>query len=237
MSVVISVVVVAAVLAGIVYFLHSNQEKQKIESAERSDPLPPLEKNLLDSVEQEHSPDSFELTSPTISSAATKPSRSSKKQSNAKPAPGNGWLEQCKEMRDSKRFDEAIALCEPHYPQLNAFKQACLVLRAQIRDMRKAQEDEQAVRAKLVELHRLACCSAFFHEKADELPPPLTANKLKELEAQQWQAINTDYESIGYEHIPLLTVTDQKLLGEILGQPRAHEHMRQYNSELWQALG
>lgn len=239
MSIVLSLLLAALLLAAIVYVLHKNQRKENAESIDRSDPLPPLERSLVDRVETETPDDQSENLAPKA-----RPSVKSSQRNQtiaAKPAEptvvkaksAKNWQEQCKTLRDAKSFDEALDVCARHYPQLNAYKQACLVLRAQLRANRGKNFDEQE---SLRELFRLAATAAFFHEKNEHLPPPMTAARLKELAQDQWNTLQCDYQDIGYQHLNLLTTTDCKLLIAAFGEPAQHRHMREVNISIWQQL-
>lgn len=234
MSIVLSLMAAAFLLGAIVYVLHQNQQKEKAESVERLDPLPPLEPSLVNHVKADSDDDKqFEskpATLPDNTAAPDVPVTIATKAA----ASVKSWQEQCKNQRDQHQYDAALQICSEHFPQHNAFKQACLVLRAKLRNSQN--QDETEKQRILRELYRHAAAAAFFHEKHAALPAPMRATQLKRLEQSQWDELIDDYQQVGYQHLTLLTATDCKLLIQAYGEPAKHEHMRELNSQIWQRL-
>jgi hypothetical protein len=243
MNIVIILIIVAVILAAMVYVLHRNQQNEKTEAADRANPLPPLERSLVAHVDSgEDDNEEFQLTPPKqrVKASADKPQVKSSQTSAeaskapAAAAPNKDWQLACKNLRDEHQYDEALELCKRNLPQLNAFRQACLVIRAKIRSERA--NGDPVIEPSLVQLHRMAASAAFFHEKNPQLPAPLSSTLLKSLANSQWESIVSDYTLVGYEHLSLLTATDQKMLVAAFGEPPEHAHMREFNSQVWQEL-
>src|SRR5690606_21310838 len=114
-----------ALLALIVYLLHAHQQQQKIDSVDRAVPLPPLEGEI-------HLPDAeapipaVELTpepEPPVPVAAV-----------AQVVPSADWLARSRTLKEQGDFDQALEIARSAYPQIGAFRQACVILRAQLRE-------------------------------------------------------------------------------------------------------
>jgi len=243
MSIVITLIIVAVILAAMVYVLHRYQQSEKAESADRANPLPPLERSLVDNVNAgEDDDEEFRLTPPTQRPTAREEAHGIKSAQTSTSAPPNtvakspskAWQVACKNLRDEHQYDEALVLCKSNFPQRGAFKQACLIIRAKIRlDRAKGNVN---LESNLVQLHRMAASAAFFHEKNAQLLSPLSSARLKHVANAQWESIVTDYPLVGYEHLSLLTATDQKMLIAAYGEPQKHTHMRELNDQVWRGL-
>lgn len=243
MSIAITLITVAFILAATVYVLHRYQQSEKAESADRANPLPPLERSLVDNVNADEVDDEeFHLTPPTQRPTARKKVHEIKSAQTSASTPPNpvakspskDWQVTCKSLRDEHQFDEALELCKSNFPQLNAFKQACLIMRAKIRSDRA--KGNVNLESNLMQLHRLAASAAFFHEKNAQLPALLSSAHLKHVVNIPWESIVTDYPLVGFEHLSLLTATDQKMLIAAFGEPQAHAHMRELNEQVWRGL-
>lgn len=243
MSIAIILIIVAVILAAMVYVLHRYQQSEKAESADRANPLPPLERSLVENVNSDEDDDEeFHLTPPNQRSPArtgVQNVKSAKSSASVSPnpvakIPDKNWQIACKNLRDNHQYDEALELCKSNFPQLNAFKQACLIIRAKIRSDRA--KGNVNLESNLMQLHRLAASAAFFHEKNAQLPALLSSAHLKHVANIPWESIVTDYPLVGYEHLSLLTATDQKMLIAAFGEPQAHAHMRELNDQIWRGL-
>jgi hypothetical protein len=238
MSIIIILIIVAVILTAMVYVLHRNQQNEKAEAADRANPLPPLERSLVANVDSGGDDnEEFQLTPPKQRVKVSVKSSHTSAESSKTPAAAaqnKDWLLACRNLRDEHQYDEALVLCKSNLPQLSAFKQACLVIRAKIRSERA--KGDLAIEPSLVQLHRMAASAAFFHEKNPQLPAPLSSTVLKSVTNSQWESIVSDYALVGYEHLSVLTATDQKMLVAAFGEPPEHAHMRKFNSQVWQEL-
>lgn len=244
MAILLSLLAIA-LLALTVYLLHSYQQQQKIDSVDRTVPLPPLETGIslagedlsedipggpteavADDKPSVAATDSLSPLPPTSSALPLSPSPST-----PIPAPSD-WLTQSRTLKDESRFDEALAIAMSAYPQIGAFRQACVILRAQLREQRRNGIDQEAT---LVALYRTCALAAFFHAPDDEIPPlPLSAQR--RLHDRSWLLLPMPYDQLGTLHLDLLTTTDVKMLTAAWGKPPRHERVRQYHESAWNTL-
>ena len=231
-----SIIAGIGLLIAIVWVLHKYQQKENVESVDRTLPLPPLE--LRQSTEDE-------LTDPEeILGLASAKTPNPEPQSIAEPAPvakaptttpnsaSDQWLASSKAQQAAGDFEQALATCHAALPQMGAFKQSALVLRAQIRAMNKAKQDSSQA---LQHLYDLAAMADFFHAKTAH-SKPLTPNQCKKINYNDYSELRAGYQDLGYEHLTLLTKTDSKWLTQAWGEPMAHSHMHTIHPKAWDRL-
>lgn len=190
-------------LALIVYALHKFQQKEKEESVDRNSPLPPLPlPQVLDD-----------------NGRATRRAPDEK-----------DWSLEVKSLKKSGQFRAALDVCKSAYPQMGAFKQACVLLRAEIREERRRGNNVQDC---LTELYRVSAMAAFFHEKIIG-SPAISASILKGLEYADFEHLAMPYKQLGHEHLKLLTPTDIKMLDDMWGPADSHQHVRELHHVAWQ---
>src|SRR5690606_18883925 len=218
-------------LALIVYLLHAHQQQQKIDSVDRTVPLPPLEGEI-------HLPDAetpipaVELTpepepepEPPVPVAAV-----------AQVAPSADWLARSRTLTEQGDFDQALEIARSAYPQIGAFRQACVILRAQLRELRKGKpEHSSRQEATLAALYHTCALAAFFHASDDNVPP-LSLSAQRRLRDRSWLTLPMPYDQLGTLHLDLLTTTDIKLLTATWGKPSQHRQVRHYHADAWNAL-
>lgn len=200
-------VMAAVLLAGIILFLHKSQQQNRREVAERSAPLAGLEGDFRISTP----PATADEDIPVIAPAGT----------------GNNWLNQVKRLREKGDADAALALCEQHYPRVQAFQQAALILRQQIREL---VEQHRPAHDCIRELYRVAAFADLFRSN----------NPYKPRDPQAaWQslsALDFDYRRLGTAELRLLTKRDVRHLEQLWGRPQAHLHAEEVLGGQWQAL-
>lgn len=200
-------VMAAVLLAGIILFLHKSQQQNRREVAERSAPLAGLEGDFRISTP----PATADEDIPVIAPAGT----------------GNNWLNQVKRLREKGDADAALALCEQHYPRVQAFQQAALILRQQIREL---VEQHRPAHDCIRELYRVAAFADLFRSSNPHKPRDPQA---------AWQslsALHFDYRRLGTAELRLLTKRDVRHLEQLWGRPQAHLHAEEVLGGQWQAL-
>jgi hypothetical protein len=200
-------VMAAVLLAGIILFLHKSQQQNRREVAERSAPLAGLEGDFRISTP----PATADEDIPVIAPAGT----------------GNNWLNQVKRLREKGDADAALALCEQHYPRVQAFQQAALILRQQIREL---VEQHRPAHDCIRELYRVAAFADLFRSNNPHKPRDPQA---------AWQslsALDFDYRRLGTAELRLLTKRDVRHLEQLWGRPQAHLHAEEVLGGQWQAL-
>lgn len=200
-------VMAAVLLAGIILFLHKSQQQNRREVAERSAPLAGLEGDFRISTP----PATADEDIPVIAPAGT----------------GNNWLNQVKRLREKGDADAALALCEQHYPRVQAFQQAALILRQQIREL---VEQHRPAHDCIRELYRVAAFADLFRSSNPHKPRDPQA---------AWQslsALDFDYRRLGTAELRLLTKRDVRHLEQLWGHPEAHLHAEEVLGGQWQAL-
>jgi len=115
---------------------------------------------------------------------------------------------------------------------MGAFKQSSLILRAQIRAVKKAKQDSDAA---LEQLYSLAALANFFHAK-DAQSKPLNPKACKQIDYNAFAELATPYQQLGYEHLSLLSKTDIKWMTQAWGEPAQHAQMRQLHTNEWENL-
>ena len=201
-------------IAIIVWLLHRQQKRATSEYAERHQPLPPLETPELEPGADPVDSDEDVVAGPDASGTDELP---------------GDWLRQCQQLRQAGQLEEAADLAERALPRLQAFEQQALIRRAQLREARRA-NDEERQRACLDALYRTAARASLLHDA----PHPgsdasTTPRRLADhLTTDQWQAIELPYQQIGHRQLRLLRKTDQQLLEAFHGHPERHTTARQW---------
>lgn len=226
----LSILAAIGLLVLIVWALHRNQRIENQESVDRNLPLPPIElkqsdANALSDVEDMLG---IEPASPVSRPA---PSTMKVEPTDAVVSPDQ-WLVRSRECVAQGDFEDALQLCESALPQMGAFRQSCVALRAQIRELKKKQ---QPYTDALEQLYQLASQADFFHGKTPNtkaLPP----SAVKQIDYAAWKALSSPYAVLGYKHVSLLTKTDAKWLVQEWGEPESHGYMRELHLAQWNTL-
>ena len=217
----LSILAAIGLLVLIVWALHRNQRIENQESVDRNLPLPPIELKQSDANELSDVEDMLGIEPEP--SPAPRP---------APVASPDQWLVRSRECASQGDFETALQLCESALPQMGAFRQSCVVLRAQIRELKKKRQSHSHA---LEQLYQLAAQADFFHGKTpntEALPP----SAVKQIDYTVWKTLSSPYAVLGYKHVSLLTKTDAKWLVQEWGEPESHGYMRELHLAQWNTL-
>jgi hypothetical protein len=191
------------VTAGLIWVLHRNQQRNALEIAERSAPLPGVEESSLTELRQEPEQE---------------------------PGAGNGeelrsnWQLELRALKEQGNLDEAIAVCRAHFPRMQAFQQAAVIHRQQIR---LAIESQAPVNTILEALYRVAVLADLYRSDNPIRPTDPDAT-LEMLEPHAFP-----YKDIGFRHLKLLNKSDIRHLQQLWGNPERHRHGEEALGETW----
>lgn len=201
------------VLVGVAVKLLTRQgQAERIKAARLSGELPPLAMSEV--------PD-FNASAPT--------SQNKPEANTTAPAAdaANSWQDQAKALRDAGNYDAALVLCQQQFPKAQAFQQAAILLRLQ---MKQLLEQKQDIAPLLVKLYRCAVLADLFRTTAPHKPNnPRQA--LKALANQEFP-----YLQLGHNELKLLGKGDCKLLEQRWGVPRHHQHAEMWLGAQWENL-
>lgn len=223
----LSILAAIGLLALIVWALHRNQRIENQESVDRNLPLPPIELKQSDANELSDVEDMLGIEPAPRPAPVT----TTVELSETIPSPDQ-WLVRSREYAAQGDFESALQQCQSALPQMGAFRQSCVVLRAQIRELKKQQ---QSYTNALEQLYRFASQADFFHGKTantNALPP----SAVKQIDYAAWKSLSSPYAVLGYEHVSLLTKTDAKWLVKEWGEPESHGFMRELHLAQWNTL-
>jgi len=226
----LSILAAIGLLALIVWALHRNQRRENEENVDRNLPLPPIELNETDVTEMSDPEDILGI------SETSKAPRSTRAAQQAVPISPiefpDQWLAASRELLAKGEFDKALQQCLSALPQMGAFRQSCVVLRAQIRELKKKRQSHAGA---LQQLYQFAALADFFHGKTPNTKA-LPSSAIKQIDYVSWKALRSPYAVLGFEHISLLTKTDAKWLVQEWGEPERHSFMRELHLVEWNNL-
>lgn len=154
----------------------------------------------------------------------------------AEPAqPPADWLARSRALKEQGHLEQALELVRSAYPQIGAFRHACVILRAQLRELRKAGADQAQQEAVLGALYHTCALAAFFHA-SDDTAPPLSLAAQRRLRERSWLSLPMPYDQLGTLHLDLLTTTDIRWLTAAWGKPTRHQQVRDYHADAWKDL-
>lgn len=216
MTTLLLILVSTALLALLIVGLHKYQQKKTDELADQVASLPPLE--LQELQELQIPEESAEEASPisVVAGSSVVADTSLVADATEPPAARQPWQEEVKTLRDSGQFQAALSLCRRQYPKALAFRQTMITLRSQIRE---GDEDPNSLKAIYL--------AAIQAELAKTNQPAQQETGGDGLPHQLTQAPERYWQEIGYEHLPLLTKTDRKLLVSHWGEPHHHNPANQ----------
>ncbi len=227
----LSILGVISLLVLIVWALHRHQQRKNEESVDRNLPLPPLEFRENNVEGMDVAEDILGIT-PDARSAPTPPPLREQQNTVASYEGTEQWLHSSRELLSQGKFEEALNVCQGALPQMGAFRQACVILRAQIRDLKK---QGRSYLQPLTDLYHMAALADFFHAKGANIKS-LSPIFIKQIDFTQWQSLATPYARLGYKRIALLTKTDVKWFVQEWGEPDAHEAMHELHQQQWQTM-
>lgn len=200
LSVLLWLLLLACVVCSI-WLLHRNQRRRSRETAELNTPLPGFDNPAL--------PDFGSDTSAVP------------------PQSSDNWLAQSRSLRESGQLDAALSLCRSHYPRSQAFQQAAIILRQQIRE---AVEQLQPANHLLRDLYRTAALADLF--RSGNLHKPADPQAALE----QVQHSDFSYQTLGHQHLKLLNKSDTRALEQLWGSPATHRHAEDLLGDAWLTL-
>lgn len=210
-------------VGAIVFFLRRQQDRATAEYADRHQPLPPLQPPELEPQELES-----EEPQETESEEPVHPDAVDPAPQDSSPAPPRDWLKQCQSLRNEGLLDEAMALSEQAAPQLQAFEQQSLILRARLREARQ-QNDEVATRRWLDALYLVAARASCLHDGPSPQRPDSPRRMVDAIDSARLEQMEMPYIEIGHEKLKLLRKTDRQLLESFYGQPLRHISAREWH--------
>jgi hypothetical protein len=228
----------AAVTIFFIWLLRRNQHRRARESAELNTPLPRLDQAALPDFRR--APQT-EASLPNPSSAAvpdTSPAASPAPELPQDSSPVNdpsgsaltsteNWLLRVRTLRENGQLDAALTLCRTHYPRSQAFQQAAVILRQQIRD---CIEQMHPAAQLLRELYRTAALADLFRGGSHWKPLD------PQMALAQLGATDFNYANLGHQYLRLLNKSDVRVLEQLWGHPAAHRHAEELLGEHWRTL-
>ncbi len=230
------IVIAVGLLALAVWWLQRHERQNRLESVERSGELPALSTSDLPDFARLQQPAAAPpppanaAPAPTVAApladagfALAPPSTPSNR-----PEPAaNAWQEQVKKLKDAAEYEPALVLCQQQFPKAQAFQQAAILLRLQMKQMLDQQQD---INPLLVRLYRCAVLADLFRSGATHKPAnPRQA--LKGLASHEFH-----YQEVGHRQLKLLSKSDTRLLEQRWGEPAQHQHAETVLAGLWENL-
>ena len=245
-------IVVAGLLAVAVWWLQQNRQRNLRDTVERSRELPPLATSDLPDFGQPR-PQAYAVTeasvptrpvpettsaTPTVSAPPAAPLREAPTQVEAQSGPqpakvdaadsqSQAWQDQVKRLKDKGELDLAMSLCQQQFPKAQAFQQAAILLRLQ---MKQQLEQGGDIEPLLTRLYRCAVLADLFRSNAAHKPAN-ARHALKSLSPHEFL-----YQQIGHRELRLLSKSDVRLLENRWGAPAQHHHGEAALGDLWENL-
>lgn len=218
------IVMLATLLAGIILFLHRSQQQNRREVVDRSAPL------AIPDIELPASP--ANRSAMPASPGETPAQARSTRTGSAVDIPAitdsagvGNWLDHVKRLREKGDVDGALHLCQTHFPRVQAFQQAALILRQQIREL---VEQHRPVNAELKQLYQVAVFADLFRNSNPHKPRDPQAA------FAAFAAFDFDYQRHGTRHLRLLTKSDIRHFEQLWSRPQSHLHAEDVLGEQWQ---
>jgi hypothetical protein len=205
----------ALLTAGVIALLHRYQLQTRKDIVDRTAPLAALDLSYVDQLAPGASSNTpmpdvpvFGASAPAVMGA-------------------DNWQEQIKQLRDQGREDAALALCRQHFPRIQAFQQAAIILRHRVRSLLEA---NRSVTGDVTELYRIAVM-ADLYRNSNPVKPRNAQASLQQLQQRQF-----DYNAIGTRQLRLLTKSDVRHLEQLWGRPARHQHAEDCPGVDWKVL-
>lgn len=226
MLVFLSMLAAGILLLSLIFFLHRQQYREKVDAVDRTLPLPPLDgkdrqrvlnmaAGIAPDFEAEQSLALHERDWLTAILGADSQVGDIDLQS------------QSRQHSLDKNYDQALLALAKAFPQMGAFRKAAQLVRARIRELRKSAVpwDQELKR-----LYLIAAWADLLHGKWEGSAPP-SPSQLKRLNMLRHQNLPMDYKQLGFLHFALLGKNDAKLMAECWGEPSSHLHAREIHGE------
>ena len=186
-----------AFLGACIWLLHRIQLRRTVENADLSAPLDALDEPPL----------------PDFSGVQAQAA-----------AADNNWLAQIRNLREGGQLDAALDMSKAHFPKTQAFQQAAIILRQQIR---AGLDQFQPVDTLLRELFHVAALADLFRASSSHKPVDPQAA------LAAVRTVTFQYPAIGYLRLKLLNKSDVRALEQLWGSPSAHRHVEEVLGEDW----
>lgn len=189
-----------AFVAACIWFLRRSQQRHTVETADLTAPLDALDKGQLSEI--------VGVAQPAEAPAAA----------------DNNWLAQIRSLREGGQLDAALNMSKAHFPKTQAFQQAAIILRQQIRE---ELDHSRPVDAILRELFHTAALADLFRTTSSHKPldPQAALNAVRNRTFQ--------YAAIGHLRLKLLNKSDVRALEQLWGNPGVHRHTEEVLGEDW----
>jgi hypothetical protein len=222
---VLFVLIFSVGLAAAIWWLRRNQQRQRSELVELSSELPPLKTANIPDFTKATTASPFPTAPPMPSKppAATTEERPEKPEKTVSLA----WLDLVKQLKERQELETALTLCQQQFPKAQAFQQATIIIRMQIK---LGLEKQQDINPLLTKLYRCAVFADLFHNPLSPKPqnPRLAMTNLAGHEFS--------YAEIGHHELKLLSKSDVRLLEERWGLSPQHSRPEAVLGSLWQTL-
>ena len=194
-----------AIVGACIWFLHRIQLRRTVENADLTAPLDALDDTRL--------PDFAGAQAPVAAASAA-----------IAAANDNNWLAQIRTLREGGQLDAALGMSQAHFPKTQAFQQAAIILRQQIRE---GLEQFHPVDPLLRELFHTAALADLFRTSSSHKPvdPQAALAAVRNL--------TFSYPAIGHLRLKLLNKSDVRALEQLWGNPSAHRHVEEVLGEDW----
>jgi len=207
----------ALLIAGIIALLHRYQVKNRSDVVDRTAPLAAVDLSFIDQVSPQSSSAATPVADIPVFTAASAPDAGIT----------DNWQDQVKRLRDDGQDTAAVVVCRQHFPRIQAFQQAAIILRHLIREQVEA---NHGVVKELKELYRIAVMADLYRNSNPVKP------KDARLALQQLLKLEFDYAAIGTRHLRLLTKSDVRHLEQLWGRPVQHQHAEDCSGIRWDEL-
>ncbi len=214
----------ALLTAGVIALLHRYQLKNRQDIVDRTAPLAAVDLSFVDDASPAATVDSPAMPDVPVFTASAATSTATPA---AEGGAGDNWQEQVRQLRESARDDAALALCRQHFPRIQAFQQAAIILRHRVRQQLEA---NHAAVAELKELYRIAVM-ADLYRNSNPRKPKDARSVLQQLQQREF-----DYNAIGTRQLRLLTKSDVRHLEQLWGRPAQHQHAEDNPGIGWNTL-
>lgn len=218
------IVMLATLLAGIILFLHRSQQQNRRKVIDRSAPLALPEIELQRPAASRQVTAALPLAEPAPATS-DKPVTVTDIPAITDSVTSGNWLNHVKRLREKGDTEGALQLCQEHFPRLQAFQQAALILRQQVREL---VEQHRPANTELKQLYRIAVLADLFR----------SSNPHKPRDAQAAFAYlascDFDYQRHGTRQLRLLTKSDIRHFEQLWGRPQSHLHAEEVLGEQWQ---
>lgn len=232
------IVALLTLTAGIIWALHRNQLRRQVEVVDRIKDLDPLESMVLPDFAPAQTANTSaerfaaEALATDVASPIEPAAVSVAPATTATAPTQNGteavaWQDRVKQLKDQGELEQAVQLCQQNFPKAQAFQQAAVVLRLQIRQQLDHGQDAQNLADKL---YRCAIFADLFRSGV-HLKPLNPRRAMQALGSSEFP-----YAQIGHQQLKLLTKSDVKLLEQLWGKAERHAHAENVLGAQWEDL-